>query len=181
MPEVPATSIPPPKTPKSPNIGLPIECTQDQFWEIYMTFTEDPTGAQMREALAKKGIVASLGWVNMRIAKWDMRRKRAMALAGSAHPSEFDERKIGVYLEKLGKAFNPVETLGGVQARLLAVISNKMVTDDPETLQGFMKLYSMMTDELKRNYQKRLADGEIIETPAAKIEETNVKPFKKRS
>lgn len=178
---MPATTVTPKKQAKHPGIGLPIECTQDQFWEIYMTFTEDPTGKQMMEALAKKGIIASLGWVNMRIAKWDMRRKRAMALAGSEHPSTFDERKIGAYLEKLGKAFNPIETLGGVQARLLAVISNKMVTDDPETLQGFMKLYSMMTDELKRNYQKRLADGEIIDTPKAPVEETNVKPFKKRT
>lgn len=147
-----------------------------------MSFPDKEVSAKMvHGALLAKGIKASYNWVNQRLAKWDFPRKRAMALAGTSHPADFDETKIRNYLEKLGKSFNPAETLAGVQTRILAVISSKMINEPPQQLQEYMKLYGMMTDELKRNYQKRLETGEIIDLPKAKVDdESKVTPFKKR-
>lgn len=180
--EVPATSIPPKKQGKGFAGGPPIDCSQEQLWDIYMSIPgNQPIPTAVHKILLDKGIKCSLQWVKWRIHGWDFPRKRAFALAATSHPVEFDEAKIRVYLEKMGRSFNPAETIGGVQLRILAIISSKMVNESPQVLQEFMKLYAMMTDELKRNYQKRLEDGDIINLPKAKTDDpSTVTPFKKR-
>ena len=182
-PEVPATSIPRRGAPKGRKVPKPLNITMEQVWEIYMSFPDDDVSPkQVHEAMIEKGLIASYAWVHQKIGLWQFPRKRAMATAGASHPADFDENKIKRFLDKLGTGFNPATTIPGVQTRLLAIVSSKMDTATPDWVQGMLKAYGVLTDELHRSYQFRMGKGEDLPQPATRAEykPENVTPFKKK-
>lgn len=163
-------------SPKMP----PVEIGEAELWVLYKSLPEPCSTAMLHKALKDKGVRCSLSWVK--------RKLKAMKLADpNVDPEIADAGSLIELLIGLGNEFKEFETLKGLQSRILSVMAVRMAKNsaDPVYLEGLMKVYGMVTLELQKTYQWRLANSKNIEptttspdkNPDDDDKEGNVTPF----
>lgn len=161
----------------------PINLTDDELWDIYRHTPEPRTIRDFHQAIVESGTPCSFAWVKKKVAKNNYIARAALMADPTQDLTVIDVRKVGEFLVKLGKDFDPHKTLKGLQCRVLTVLNQRMNNENiqPEYLEGMMKVYSKMTDELQRTYQHRLEAGEIIPQRDTKPEKgEDVIPFARK-
>jgi hypothetical protein len=132
--------------------------------------------------LADSGIKVSETWVSKHVARYKFASKRRMLLAIQMDPEDLDEEKIRAFLEKMGKDYNPLLALQGLQSRIVAVCVIKLPKlEDPGFMVKMAEAYRLFTDELMRTYQYKKQAGAIMSANDAALKDEIIVPFAKRS
>lgn len=160
-----------------------VNCTRDQLWEIYVNIENPVTIPKMMDVLAQRNVTCSDEWVRIQIKKWGFEPKKRFMFATLADPSKFNEKQVRDYLITIGKDVNPVDMLKGLQTRILSVVAQQLpVREDPEYFKGMAEFYTMVTNEMMRTYQHKIANGEDMPLALQPKPEPpeKITPFKKR-
>ena len=87
-------------------------------------------------------------------------------------------------LEEMGKKFNPMESLQGLQSRIVAMLAVQIpAVKDGQYFKDMMEFYAAVTRELQRTYQYRVKFGkeDVAGDNQSKAAPSEVvTPFRKR-
>lgn len=151
--------------------------------ETWRALGKKPSVERLHAQLVKKGLDVSLSWARNKVHKHNIVALGGMAILGN-DAQLLNVKSVRMFLETVGKDMDPHDMLRGLQTRTLVSLSMQLDQKDHnvERLQGMMKFYGQLTDELTSTYQKRIAAGEHLPLPQKKVEEKEevVTPFKRK-
>ena len=99
-------------------------------------------------------------------------------------PTDLDEKRLVGMLEEMGKKFNPMESLQGLQSRIVAMLSVQIpAVKDGQYFKDMLEFYAAVTREVQRTYQYHVKFGKEDVTGDNQVKVTStevVTPFRKR-
>lgn len=175
----------PPRTSKRPESFDPVDCTVDEVWTAFVAAPDPVEYTQVHKILLAQGKTCSFDWVRKKCITNGFAKKKRLQMTLMLDPADLDEKRLVGMLEEMGKKYNPLESLQGLQSRIVAMLSVQIpAVKDGQYFKDMMDFYAAVTKELQRTYQYRVKFGkeDVAGDSQSKPAATEVvTPFKKRS
>ncbi len=162
-----------------------VDCTVDELWTAFVAAPDPVEYTQVHKILIAQGRACSYDWVKKKCSALGFAKKKRLQMTLMMDPTDLDEKRLIALLNAMGKEFNPMESLQGLQSRIVAMLSIQIsAVKDPNYFIGMMEAYTAVTRELQRTYQYRVKYGKedvAGESQSKTASSEVVTPFKKRS
>ena len=101
----------------------PVDCTVDELWTAFVAAPDPVVYAEVHKILIAQGKTCSYEWVKKKCASNGFAKKKRLQMNLMMDPADLDEKRLVALLEEMGKKYNPLESLQGLQSRIVAMLS----------------------------------------------------------